>query len=442
MNAALPPLKLRTIKRRAVLAATGSLLASPALVRAQGQAKGVALVVGNSKYHWETSLPNVQRDAPDVARRFQAMGLKTELVQNAGKDALAAAIEKFKAEASGANFAAFYFAGHGASWNNDTYLIPIDTDLANPEVVRSLVPVAAVNEATKGAAHRLLVFDNCRNNPADGWRQRDAAESARITAAELTTGALQGANVLVLFSTAPGQVALDGPSGENSPFAAAFLRQFESSSVDIAALPARLRRDLLIATDGRQVVWDQNTYTAPFAIVGPRDKMLAGSASTAVDRSRILELPHAYAFARANDLTLPPGLVAIRPASGSAHGQKVGAFESKMAVNVGVAAITGTQYRAPVIVAVLSINDESTATISYSFKQYHAGNGVLGNGQGWRLISAKVAKDEIAFSADINYWGRSPISVKWRDANSGRLERMNLGSGTPALISERFSRLD
>ena len=33
------------------------------------------------------------------------------------------------------------------------------------------------------------------------------------------------ANSLMLFSTAPGHAALDGPAGQNSPFAAALLRQ-------------------------------------------------------------------------------------------------------------------------------------------------------------------------------------------------------------------------
>lgn len=67
------------IGRRTLLAGTASLLASPAIVRAQGT-NGVALVIGNSKYLWEASLPNVRRDAPDIAKRFEQLGLKTELL--------------------------------------------------------------------------------------------------------------------------------------------------------------------------------------------------------------------------------------------------------------------------------------------------------------------------------------------------------------------------
>ena len=99
-------------------------MASPAVVRAQGQASGVALVIGNAKYKWEAPLPNVKRDAPDIARAFQALGLKTELLQDAGNDAMRQALDKFATSSRGANLAAFYFAGHGAAWDKDTYLVP------------------------------------------------------------------------------------------------------------------------------------------------------------------------------------------------------------------------------------------------------------------------------------------------------------------------------
>src|SRR5262249_46344937 len=112
------------LSRRGVIAGAAGLLAAPAVVHGQTQTAGVALVIGNSKYTWEASLPNVQRDAPDVAKRFRALGLQTELVQNAGRDAMRAAIDKFTTAARGAHLAAFYFAGHGASWDKDTYLVP------------------------------------------------------------------------------------------------------------------------------------------------------------------------------------------------------------------------------------------------------------------------------------------------------------------------------
>src|SRR5471030_600273 len=336
------------IGRRTLLAGAGGLLASPAIVRAQGQAAGVALVIGNSKYKWEASLPNVKRDAPDVAKRFQALGLKTELLQDASQDAMRAAIDKFASASRGANLAAFYFAGHGASWDKDTYLVPEDADLGNPSTVQSLLRVRSVSDATKEAQHRLLVFDSCRNNPADGWRQREAVRSSSIAKTELAAAALNGPNTLVMFSTAPGRVAVDGPAGQNSPFAAMFLRQLAGQSVDLQALPAKLRRELLIATEGQQVLWDQSTYDQPFLLTNSPGRPAAGARGTgAADpappttSSQIVELNNAYAFAREKGLLLPAGLIALRPANGLPNGEKIGSFKT-------TAKVMATSYTAAV----------------------------------------------------------------------------------------------
>ena len=121
------------MRRRLVLAATGAMVAAPSIARAQ--AAGVALVIGNSKYQWEAALPNVRRDAPDIAKSFQALGLKTELIQDVGRDGLLAALAKFKSAAAGANLAAFYFAGHGVTWAKQTYVVPVDADLGDPTAI-------------------------------------------------------------------------------------------------------------------------------------------------------------------------------------------------------------------------------------------------------------------------------------------------------------------
>ena len=67
----------------------------------------------------------------------------------------------------------------------------------------------------------------------------------------------RGANWMVISSTAPGLAALDGPAGQNSPFALAFLRGLAQPSQDIQAMVAQMRRELLLATEGRQILFTQ-----------------------------------------------------------------------------------------------------------------------------------------------------------------------------------------
>ena len=345
---------------------------------------------------------------PSVAKRFQEIGLKTELVQDVGRDAIFAAIEKFKASASGANIAALYFAGHGASWDKDTYLVPVDADLGTPETVRTLLPVKAISAAMSSAAHRLMVFDNCRNNPADGWRQRDAAISAYVSAAERTAAVLHGPSTLVLFSTAPGHVALDGPAGEISPFAAAFLRQFDGPSIDLTAFGAKVRRDLLIATEGQQVVWDESTYTAAFSLEGRRGVAARNSQST-IDPSRILELPNAYAFARQKNLVLPEGLIVIRPSGGSPHSEKVGAYETTRRASLGNT--TSAYSDEPMIVVVLCVDGGGMAPVIIA-SRLHGGGISDTRGSAWGLRQGALSADKLKLEFP-------PSELKWKDSNGG-----------------------
>ena len=426
---------MRRLHRRTLIASTGSLLAAPAIVHAQTTNNGVALVIGNSKYKWEASLPNVKRDAPDIAKAFQALGLKTELLQDAGKDAMFAAVEKFKAAANRANLAAFYFAGHGASWDKDTYLVPVDTDLGTPETARTLLPVTAISAAMKGAAHRLLVFDSCRNNPADGWRQREATISSSVAKSELAAAELNGPNTLVLFSTAPGRVAVDGPPGENSPFAAMFLRHLASQTVDLQALPARLRRDLLMATEGRQVLWDQNTYEQSFVLESRTRQAIPAPVATSL---QIVELDKAYAFAREKSLPLPPGLIALRPTGGAVHGRKIGAFQTTTKVQTGQINHMANLFPEPMILIVLSVSDGGTAEIVFSTRNWQSA--ALGGPGGniWRYSTATVSGATLSFTFVRLAQAEGSQEFKWANVDSGTYTALVQGQ----FFRSPFTRLD
>jgi hypothetical protein len=411
---------VKSIARRTLLGTAGALMLPAPALRAQG-ANGVALVIGNSKYQWEASLPNVKRDAPDVAKRFQAMGLKTDLLQDTGRDAMKRAIESFTASSRGANFSAFYFAGHGAVWGRDTFLVPVDADLSSPDAVKNLLPVKAVSSGMDAASNRLLVFDNCRNNPADGWRQREAVEAALVKDQPVSAAP----NTLALYSTAPGRVALDGPPGENSPFAASLLRQFDNGSVDVQALAPKLRRELLIATQGRQVLWDQSTYAAPFVLRGAASKSAAAGSGWAGDPSKVIELTKAYAYAQQNRLPLPAGLIAHRPPAGSPHAAKAGSFGFESAVP------GGGQVKS--LLVVMSVEEQNSCEAILVTQR----DGVMA----WRFVQATLSGDSMEYTTRS---GGPRFVFKWNDASSGSLSIFapKRGGSGPAAFNHRFTRLD
>jgi hypothetical protein len=337
-------------------------------------------------------------------------------VQDAGRQAMLQAIEKFAAASKGASMAAFYFAGHGASWQRSTFLVPVDADLANTGAVSNLIPLGTGRDGTREAANKLVVLDACRNNPADGWRQKE--DEDRAASQRTIAGGFQKddpPNMVLMFSTVPGRAALDGPAGQNSPFAAALLRQLGSTPVDLPALPAKLRRDLLIATQGRQFVWDRNTYTQPFALNGPP----VAAAGRAGDPSRILDLAGAYAYAQQSGLPLPPGLIACRPPAGSRDGSKVGSFK-----------YTGFNQEAALLV-VMSVEDQQNAELLVGYRDNKQRTK-------WRIQRGTLSADGIEF---LNPDGNLVTTFKWGDANSGKLSMHPQGGGG-RMLTGTFTRLD
>lgn len=409
------------IGRRAAIAGAGSLLGFPG-IQARAQTSGVALVIGNSKYQWESQLPNVRRDAPDIAKRFQAFGLQTELVQDAGRGAMRQALDKFAAASNGASLSAFYFAGHGVTADGGTFLVPVDADLSTPSAVPNLIGVGGVLRSMAGAVNHLVVLDNCRNNPADGWRQRAAEQQAGSRQAEGGSNENDPPNTLVLFSTAPGRVALDGPAGQNSPFAASLLRQLAAPSVDLGSLPGRLRRDLLIATEGRQILWDRTNYQGGFVMSGARNAQpVSATGGWSSDPSKLIELNGAYAFAQQNGLVMPQGLLAHRASAGTRDGRKVGSFRY---TNYG---------QDPSVLIVMSVEEQQGAeliTVSRDRKRRAK----------WRFVRGTLSGDSIEF---IDPDGNFRCAFKWSDANAGGVSIVPEGGGKQSRIyTGSFARLD
>ncbi len=409
------------IGRRALIGATGSALMAAPAVRAQGKTGGVALVIGNSKYQWEAPLPNVQRDAPDVVRRFKELGLKTELLQNLGREAMRQAVEKFIASASGANLAAFYFAGHGVSWERNTYLVPVDSDLGTSNAVANLIPFPTIRNKLGEAASRLLVLDACRNNPADGWRQKVEEHRASGRGDLNTPGSQDPPNSLVLFSTIPGRAALDGAAGQNSPFAAAFLRQLAQPPIDLQALPVKLRRDLLIATAGRQILWGSNSFRASFTIGGPVDARAPAQAASA-DPRRVVELVNGYAFAKQNNLPMPAGLIAYKPPAGARDVNKIGSFR-----------FTGYNQE-PSLLVVLSIEDPQNVELLLTHQDTQ-------RQVRWRFLRGTLSGNAI----DIDFPQLDlRLAFHWNDPDTGRVTMLPQGApgSSNRVLTGTFTRLD
>jgi TPR repeat protein len=105
---------------------------------------------------------------------------------------------------------------------------------------------------------QIIILDSCRNNPFAGVKLQD---SLGPDVREVETGFASLAapvNSYVVFSTSPGEVALDG-AGENSPFARAFLQAASQGAVPVTDVFEDVRRQVFVETQGVQVPWDSST---------------------------------------------------------------------------------------------------------------------------------------------------------------------------------------
>jgi TPR repeat protein len=217
----------------------------------------VALVIGNGAYA-TSKLANPKADADAMARTLTGLGFEVIKRTDADMGSMRTAFTEFarrlrRLESVGL----FYYAGHAVQVAGQNYLIPIGADIAG----EADIPLQAINlnellGAMKSGAARVKVaiLDACRNNPYEASARSQTRGLALVSAPVGT---------LIAYATAPGEVALDGASG-NSPFTAALTRNMQIRGLVIEEVFKRTREDVLAATQNAQTPWEHSSLIGDF----------------------------------------------------------------------------------------------------------------------------------------------------------------------------------
>lgn len=206
-----------------------------------------ALIIGNSNYIHADKLPNAAADARLIAQSFKHAGYTQVVhVENAGMGALWTAIAQFSKMAQSSDVAIVYYAGHGIEADGVNWLVPIDAKIANPASLKNeAVNMRDLLQAMTGAKIRVLALDACRNNPfGDNWKP-----GSRRLARGLAQ--VESDDTLILYATAPGEVATDG-DGANGPFAMSLADRLVTPEMTLQQLGALVLDDVRKATDNEQ----------------------------------------------------------------------------------------------------------------------------------------------------------------------------------------------
>lgn len=271
-------------RRGALLAFLAAWLVAMALAAGAYAETRVALVIGNGDYARFETLENPTNDATDIAGALEGLGFEVMFGTDLGRTAMTDLVGRFATAAREADVALFFYAGHGFQIDRQNYLVPVDAEIGSrAEVDAATVRLDEITrELEAGDGIRLVFLDACRNNPLP---PEMAAAPGEPRGGLAQVG--DAAGFLFAFATQPDNVAYDG-IGRNSFFTRALLGHLGTPGQDIATMMIEVRKDVLAATGGRQVPWENSSLTRQFAFAAgdeplSADTMLWQVAATAQD---------------------------------------------------------------------------------------------------------------------------------------------------------------
>jgi uncharacterized caspase-like protein len=223
--------------------------------------KRVALVIGNSAYQHAVQLANPKNDSSDMTAKLESLGFQVVSDQDLDLAGMRRTVRNFLEKIDGADMALFFYAGHGLQVNGNNYLVPVDAQLSGyNDLDFEALPTDLILSAMERSTKVNLVFlDACRDNPfAEKPSRSMGTRSGTVGRGLARLGS--GVGSLISFATQPGNVAMDG-AGRNSPFTTALLTHLGTPGQDITRDLIDVRRDVLAATQGKQVPWENSSLT-------------------------------------------------------------------------------------------------------------------------------------------------------------------------------------
>ncbi|WP_288142388.1 caspase family protein [Mesorhizobium sp.] len=245
------------LRRCGIVAAL--MLASVTTFEASAIERRVAFVIGNSDYQEISALKNPAKDVVDVSNTFRAAGFDVFVASNLTKLQFEDQFRNYLAAVDGAEVAVVYYSGHGFQIGGENFLIPVDASLkdAADVEVQAIKLNDVLQQMRSKSKIQVIILDACRNNPfprKDYWLRDQLLTASGTGLAEVRSSL----NTLIAFATEPGAVAYDG-AGDLSPFSFAFSRRALAPNQEIRTVMAAVRRDVVEATKGLQVPWENSS---------------------------------------------------------------------------------------------------------------------------------------------------------------------------------------
>jgi len=215
----------------------------------------LALVIGNSKYEHVSPLRNPANDADLISEKLLEIGFEVVGARNLTNRKTQQLIQEFanKIGTIGDDgIVLFYYAGHGVQFNGENFIVPVDANLtSDSDIILQGINSSIILKIIElsGAKTNIIILDACRNNPFAGVSRSVGNGLARMNSPS---------GSIIAYSTAPGQVALDG-KGKNSPYSAALAEFITRPDLTLEAVFKNVRRKVYYETDKAQTPWEETS---------------------------------------------------------------------------------------------------------------------------------------------------------------------------------------
>src|SRR5689334_7140571 len=263
--------------------------------------KRVAFVVGNGAYKNVAPLPNPPVDAKAMAAVLRNVGFEVVEGTNLTRDKMTERLLDFGKKAQGADVAVFFYAGHGIAISGTNYLLPVDADIKSEMDVKLGAAInidLTLDQTMSDAKVKLVFLDACRDNPFAAKIKATATRSVSVQQglAEMKSGE----GTLIAFATGPGQTALDGQEGANSPFTRALLAHITEPGVEIQQAMTEVRAQVNEETNKGQLPWGHTNLIGAVYL----NPAAAPAATAAAPASSAAPVTTASTNAAGNDVEL------------------------------------------------------------------------------------------------------------------------------------------
>jgi uncharacterized caspase-like protein len=209
--------------------------------------------VGVANYYSIPALNNTINDARAMVKVLKGMGYSVDSIFNPTSQRLTDGLDSWQLKLKkDCSEALFYYAGHGVSFENVNYLVPICKRIDyssgaqienNFKGIHQVLNVMAEAKVPK----QIAIIDACRSEIIDPSFKGFGKINYAINGSQ---------SLGIIYSTGSGSKAFDGPKGGNGIFTKAVLNHIVKPDISFSSVVASIISEVTYETNGMQIPQD------------------------------------------------------------------------------------------------------------------------------------------------------------------------------------------